>query len=66
MIVSASEIVVGQSYTFSQIKDVVRITSGTVISEVKNDRFVTIKCAESGVRKIIDLSVLSRIELIDS
>ena len=64
MIVNADELEVGKSYTFSQIKDVVRITSGTVTSVIRDGRFVTIKCAESGTRKIVDLDVISRIELL--
>ena len=65
MIIDSSKIEIGKSYTFSQIKDVVRITSGTVTSVIRDGRFVTIKCAESGTRKIIDLSVISRIEVVD-
>jgi len=65
MIVDSSDIEVGKSYTFSQIKDVVRITTGTVTSVIRDGRFVTIQCAESGSRKIVDLSVISRIELLD-
>ncbi|MCH2189549.1 MAG: hypothetical protein MK188_01310 [Gammaproteobacteria bacterium] len=65
MVVDSSDIKVGNAYTFSQIKDVVRITSGTVTSVIRDGRFVTILCAESGSRKIVDLAVISRIELLD-
>ena len=65
MIVSASELLIGRSYTFSQLEPVVRVTTGTVTGEVKNKRFVRIQCEESGGGKIIDLSVISRIERVD-